>query len=84
MRDFIVKKGVRGYVVNIGCQVAGFSNTQDLIEALTEYIKNPEETEKKYYGLVLPDGPTSPPDNDNCSSTRQFLGSPGIRDANRQ
>jgi hypothetical protein len=49
MRAFTVQTGVMGYVVSIGCQVAGFSNKKDLIKAITEYIKDPEATEKKYY-----------------------------------
>lgn len=53
MREFKVQKGVRGYVVRIGCQVAGFSNEDDLLAAIQEYIKDPEATEKKYYN-----GPT--------------------------
>jgi hypothetical protein len=50
MRDFTVKKGVMGYIVTIGCQSAGFSNKQDLLAAITEYISDPQATEKKYYG----------------------------------
>jgi hypothetical protein len=49
MRDFTVKKGVMGYIVTIGCQVAGFSNKEDLLKAITEYVNDPEATEKKYY-----------------------------------
>jgi hypothetical protein len=54
MRDFTVKKGVMGYVVNIGCQTAGFSNKKDLIAAITEYVNDPEKTEKKYYKETAP------------------------------
>jgi hypothetical protein len=49
MRDFTVKQGVMGYIVTIGCQVAGFSNKEDLLKAITEYVNDPEATEKKYY-----------------------------------
>lgn len=49
MREFIVKKGVLGYVVNIGCQVAGFSTKSDLITAIIEYITDPDAMEKKHY-----------------------------------
>lgn len=51
MREFTVKKGVRGYVVTIGCQVAGFSTKEDLNAAVSEYINDPEGTEEKYYYL---------------------------------
>lgn len=49
MRDFTVKKGVMGYIVTIGCQVAGFTTKEDLLKAITEYVGDPEATEKKYY-----------------------------------
>lgn len=49
MRSFTVQEGVKGFVVSIGCQVAGFSTKKDLIKAIAEYVNNPEETEKKYY-----------------------------------
>jgi hypothetical protein len=49
MREFIVKKGVIGYIVNIGCQVAGFTTKEDLLKAITEYVNDPGATEKKYY-----------------------------------
>ena len=49
MRDFQVKKGVMGYIVTIGCQVAGFTTKEDLLKAITEYVNDPEATEKKYY-----------------------------------
>ena len=56
MRDFTVKKGVQGYVVMIGCQVAGFSTAADLLVSIGEYVNDPEGTEKKYYNPV----PTAP------------------------
>lgn len=49
MRDFTVKKGVKGYVVIIGCQVAGFSTAADLLVSIGEYVNDPKGTEEKYY-----------------------------------
>jgi hypothetical protein len=49
MREFTVKQGCMGYIVNIGCQVCGFSNVEDLKEAICEYLDDPEATENKYY-----------------------------------
>ena len=54
MRDFTVKKGVQGYVVMIGCQVAGFSTAADLLVSIGEYVNDPEGTEKKYYTVSAP------------------------------
>ena len=43
-----------GCIVNVGCCEASFSNTEDMIEALTEYYKNPDEMEKKYNAFAGP------------------------------
>ena len=56
MREFAVKQGVRGYLVVIGCQTAGFSTKEELIEAITEYVNDPKGTEEKYYTPPLPCG----------------------------
>jgi hypothetical protein len=49
MREFTVAKGVMGYIVKVGCQVAGFSSQADLKKAICEYIDDPKAMEKKYY-----------------------------------
>lgn len=49
MRNFSVQKGVMGYIVQIGCQVAGFTNKEELKTAICDYIDDPEGMEKKYY-----------------------------------
>jgi len=48
MRTFTVEKGVMGYIVTIGCQKAGFSNREELIAAIAEYITDPVKTKNKY------------------------------------
>jgi len=58
MREFTVKKGVMGYIVTIGCQEAGFSNKEDLITAVTDYIYDPQGMEKAHYSCK--DYPTPP------------------------
>ena len=58
MREFTVKKGVMGYIVTIGCQEAGFSNKEDLITAVTDYISDPQGMEKAHYSCK--DYPTPP------------------------
>lgn len=42
-----------GYIVTIGCQTAGFTTKEDLLKAITEYVNDPEATEKKYYNNRL-------------------------------
>ena len=49
MRGFSVQKGVIGYIVSIGCQVAGFTDKEELKKAICDYIDDPEGMEKKYY-----------------------------------
>jgi len=54
MKVITITPGVRGFVVQIGCQVCGFSNVQDLREALNEYLGDPEGCERKYYPQAEP------------------------------
>jgi len=48
-RQFTVMRGVRGYIVQIGCQMAGFSTVEELNSAIVEYTTDPEAAEEKYY-----------------------------------
>lgn len=38
----------RGYVVNVGCQEMAVQDTETLIDKLSQYLRNPSETEQKY------------------------------------
>jgi hypothetical protein len=72
-----------GYIVRAGCVTLCFNNIQMLIEALDEYLKNPEGVEKRYNDSrknsslaptndsCEPRGPMatlSPDDQDQCES----------------
>lgn len=37
-----------GYIVKVGCSVNVFTNKNDLLVALQEYIDNPKKVEKEY------------------------------------
>jgi hypothetical protein len=39
----------RGYIVRVGCQRFAFSQKEELVKKLTEYINEPYKTEKKWY-----------------------------------
>lgn len=54
MRSFTVQEGLMGYIVQVGCQVCAFSTKEELAAKVSEYIMNPEETEKKYYAPKPP------------------------------
>ena len=49
-----------GYIVTIGCGEYVYSNPNDLIKDLKEYLKDPEKMEKKYHCLLY----TSPSPRD--------------------
>ena len=66
MREFTVKKGVMGYVVIIGCQVAGFSNKDDLTGAIREYITDPKGMEERLYSQEVLRVPAARLPVDDC------------------
>lgn len=60
IRKINIEQGAMGYVAHVGCQIAGFSNKEDLIKAFTDYINDPEGMEKKYYETTLIPTPVTP------------------------
>ena len=42
-----------GYMVRVGCQSFAIEKTDDLIEKLTMYLRNPEVTEEMYFNNKL-------------------------------
>jgi len=60
IKTITIEQGAMGYVAQVGCQKAGFSNKEDLIKALTDYINDPEGMEKKYYDTTLIPNPETP------------------------
>ena len=37
-----------GFIVNVGCGKFAFSNKDDMLEAIQEYVNNPKVVEKRY------------------------------------
>jgi hypothetical protein len=64
-----------GYIVRVGCVTLCFNNSQMLIEALDEYLKNPEGVEKRYNESKgnINSPITSSPQNSNPSSGEPIL-----------
>lgn len=40
-----------GFIVKVGCGLFGYSSSGNLLNALDEYLKNPEKFEKEYNDL---------------------------------
>jgi hypothetical protein len=49
IRDIEIQELNHGFHVRIGCHRFGFTNVADLLYSLNEYIKNPMETENKWF-----------------------------------
>lgn len=43
----------RGYMVEVGCKTFAISETSELISHLTEYLKDPAKTHKKFFAGEL-------------------------------
>lgn len=48
MRDVTIKVALNGYVVRVDCQRIVFSDCDQMIQAIKDYLKNPEEVEAEY------------------------------------
>ena len=48
MRDVTIKTVLNGYVVRIGCQRVVFCDRDQMLQALKDYLENPEEVEAAY------------------------------------
>jgi hypothetical protein len=53
IRAIIIRQLNRGYVVEVGCQTFAIGTSGELISKLTEYISEPEKTEKKWFNKEL-------------------------------
>jgi len=52
-REITICPVLNGYVVRVGCQQVVFDDRTKLLLELDAYLKNPEETEKRYIGNAL-------------------------------
>jgi len=48
IREIRIQPCINGYVCYIGCQIAVFNDPLDMVNALHEYLTNPEKTEKEW------------------------------------
>lgn len=48
IRQITIEELTRGFVIKVGCSTFAFSTKDELVEKLIQYIKEPNETEKKY------------------------------------
>lgn len=49
IREINVKEVDRGFMVNVGCHTFAISKAEELIELVSEYIRTPHETERKWF-----------------------------------
>ena len=52
-REITISEMDYGYLVRVGCQAFAIEKTDDLIEKLTMYLRNPEVTEEMYFNNKL-------------------------------
>ena len=55
MRPIKIRKAMNGFIVDVGCQTLVFDSVRSLVDALRQYLTEPEETEKMYvaeYGMA--------------------------------
>ena len=48
IKPLTIEQLSRGYTVKVGCQTFAFSNKEELILKLIQYLNNPKETEQKW------------------------------------
>ena len=51
IRPITVEELTTGFIVGVGCRRFAVSTKEELISKLVDYIKQPDETEKRYYDL---------------------------------
>lgn len=49
IRNILIKEVNRGFIVEVGCHTFAISTRAELTTKLTEYINEPDKTEKKWY-----------------------------------
>ncbi len=45
----IRSSGNKGFIVHVGCREFAFSNTDDLIKALREYLSSPKDVAQEFF-----------------------------------
>lgn len=48
-REIHIRPLNRGYVINVGCQTFAIEEKAKLVDLLTQYLENPQETEDLYF-----------------------------------
>ena len=48
IRDINISAVLNGWVVKVGCQTLVFDEITKLVLSLSDYLRNPEETEKRF------------------------------------
>jgi len=59
----ITGSGNKGFIVNVGCATCVFSNKTEVLEAIGDYLDNPEQVEKAYNESIKNRNPQPVPDS---------------------
>lgn len=51
IRDISIKAVLNGFVVQVGCQTVVFGSVNDMLANISDYVRNPEQVERKYRDL---------------------------------
>lgn len=86
LRNIQIRPVLNGFLLNVGCQELAYTDTNKLLGDLGDYLRNPEETEKR---IIEKDGfnrkhtlsapieaaaPTPTPTPTNCVQTGDSSG----------
>jgi hypothetical protein len=78
-REFTVTPGICGFKVRIGCSEAYFQSASQVGSAITDYMLDPQGTERKYLNVDIRVGgslepPTQPcPTEPETRTVREFV-----------
>lgn len=48
MRTIVINPALNGYTLQVGCQTVVFDSKKDMLRELSDYLDNPEMTERRY------------------------------------
>ena len=53
IRNITIRELNRGFIIDVGCHSFAITNVSDVIKYLTEYLNNPNQTEKNWFSNKL-------------------------------
>jgi hypothetical protein len=53
IKEITIRPALNGFVCSVGCQTVVASSISDLVVGISDYYRNPAETEKKWLSCAL-------------------------------